>query len=172
MIKEYKTEMDKSISYLVVSIGSEKYALHVSNVVNILEMLKVTSIPLAPDYMKGIINVRGTALPVIDTRIKFGLSETEVTPQTCIIVMNIDFENEEFSVGALVDSVEEVIEIQNTQISPSPSIGNTYRSAFLTGVTRVDEEFIMILDFVKLFSTQELESIVKINEENKESVEQ
>jgi purine-binding chemotaxis protein CheW len=168
-MKELKTEMDKSISYLVVNIRNEKYALHVSNVVNILEMEKITNIPLAPPYMKGIINLRGTALPVIDTKIKFGLEETIFTHKTCIIVLSVNVDNEEFMVGALVDSVEEVIEIEGKLIGPPPSIGTTYRSAFISGTTRIDEEFILILDFVKLFNEDELMAVVQFKNELEET---
>ncbi len=144
-------------SYLSFKLGDEIYAANVSKVLNILEMTKITKVPKAPDYMKGVINLRGTVLPVVDTRIKFGLVPTEYTPNTCILVLDIDIEADNVQVGGLVDGVQEVLEIEPQQILPPPNIGSKFRSEFISGMYKVnDEQFIMILDMDKVFSAEEL----------------
>jgi purine-binding chemotaxis protein CheW len=153
MAEEKTTQIN---SYLTFKLGEEEFAAHVSKVLNILEMKKITKVPKAPEYMKGVINLRGMVLPVVDTRIKFGLPETEYTDQTCIVVMDLDIGEDIVHVGALVDEVSAVIEIDEEDIGPPPSIGTTYKSEFISGVTKSDESFIMILDLIKIFSTSDI----------------
>lgn len=148
-----------SNSYLSFKVGEELFSAHVSKVLNILEMTKITKVPKAPPYMLGVINLRGTVLPVIDTRIKFDMPVTDYTSDTCIIVSEIQMDGEIVHVGALVDSVQEVLEISKDEILPPPSIGNRYRTDFIQGVMNVNEEFIMLLDMDKVFSTEEVLSL-------------
>ena len=143
-------------SYLTFKLGEEEFAAHVGKVLNILEMTKITEVPKSPDYMKGVINLRGSVLPVIDTRIKFGMTPTEYTPNTCIVVMDIDMDGDSIHVGALVDSVQAVLEIEDTQILPPPSIGHKYRSEFIEGVANINDSFIMILNMDEVFSSEEV----------------
>lgn len=143
-------------SYLSFKLGEEFFAAHVKNVLNILEMTKITKVPRAPDYMLGVINLRGTVLPVIDARIKFGIPATEYTVNTCIIVSEIQMDGESIHVGALVDSVQEVLEIEKDQIQPPPSIGSKYKSEFIKGMLKIDDDFIMLLDMDKVFSSDDL----------------
>ncbi len=149
-------ENSKINSFLSFKLGDEEFAAHVGKVLNILEMTKITEVPRAPEYMKGVINLRGTVLPVIDTRIKFGMPATEYTTNTCIIVLDIDMDGESIHVGALVDSVQAVLEFDNTNIMPAPSIGSKYRSEFIEGVVNVDDKFIMLLNMDAVFSSDEL----------------
>jgi purine-binding chemotaxis protein CheW len=168
-------EKDKKInSYLSFKLGDEEFAAHASKVLNILELSKITAVPQAPEYMKGVINLRGTVLPVIDTRMKFGMSPTEHTNNTCIIVMDIVVDNESVKLGTLVDAVQAVLEIEPSQIMPAPSIGSRYRSEFIDGVTSIDEKFVMILDMDAIFSSDDLTSLVETTTQGslKQSVEE
>lgn len=151
-------------SYLTFKLGNEEFAAHVSKVLNILEMTPITKVPKAPDYLKGVINLRGAVLPVIDTRIKFGMPETEYTNNTCIIVLDIDVDGESVHVGAIVDSVQAVLEIDNNQIMPLPTLGSRYKSEFIIGMAKVDERFIIILNMDAIFSVDEITSIVDTNQ--------
>ncbi|KQM09103.1 MAG: hypothetical protein AL399_03540 [Candidatus [Bacteroides] periocalifornicus] len=160
------TSTTKINSYLTFKLGEEEFAAHVGKVLNILEMTKITDVPRAPEYMKGVINLRGSVLPVVDTRIKFGMTPTEFTPNTCIVVMDIDLEGESVHVGALVDSVQAVIEIDDDKILPPPSLGTRYRSEFIVGVANVNDTFIMLLNMDEVFSTDE---IVDLHERTVES---
>ena len=150
------TNIAKITSYLTFKLGDEEFAAHVSKVLNILELTKITEVPKSPNYMTGVINLRGSVLPVIDTRIKFGMTPTEFTPSTCIVVMDIDLEGESVHVGALVDSVQAVVEIEHDQIMPPPSLGNKYRSEFIEGVANINDKFVMILNMDEVFSSEDL----------------
>ena len=152
-----KEEKLKLSSYLSFKLGDEIFASNVSKVLNILEMMKITKVPKAPEYMIGVINLRGTVLPVIDTRVKFGMSPTVFSNNTCILVLDIDIENDSLHVGAMVDAVQEVLEIEPHQILPPPNIGSKFRSDFINGMYKLsDEQFIMLLDMDKVFSADEL----------------
>jgi purine-binding chemotaxis protein CheW len=153
---EQKSETN---SYLTFKLGKEEFGAHVSQVLNILEMTKVTEVPKSPNYMKGVINLRGMVLPVIDTRIKFGMPETEYTTNTCIVVMDLDLADDTIHIGAIVDEVVSVTEIEENQIEPPPSIGSKYKSEFIYGMARVEDNFIMLIDMQKLISVDELSEI-------------
>ena len=122
-------------------------------------MTKITEVPKTPDYMKGVINLRGTVLPIIDTRLKFGLPEAEYTSNTCIVVMDLDFNGDTVHIGAIVDEVLSVVEIEEGQIEPPPSIGNRYKSDFIHGMAKVEENFVMLLDMQQILSNTELSEI-------------
>ncbi|MBO9703133.1 MAG: purine-binding chemotaxis protein CheW [Sporocytophaga sp.] len=143
-------------SYLTFKLGKESFAANVGKVLEILEVPNITKVPKSPEYMTGVINLRGNVLPVIDTRIKFGLPKIDCTVNTCIIVINVEMDSENIIVGALVDSVQEVLEIQQAQIQPSPSLGSKYKAEFLEGMTKYHEDFIMLLNIDKVFSADEL----------------
>jgi purine-binding chemotaxis protein CheW len=154
-------ETINSNSYLTFSLGEELYAANVKNVINIVELSKITKVPQMPDYMLGIINLRGMVLPVIDARRKFGLPLTEYTVNTCILVMEVVVNNSLIHIGALVDAVKEVIEINENEIKDPPTIGFNLNSFFITGVyKKADEDtFIMILNMDSVFSTEEVVAI-------------
>jgi purine-binding chemotaxis protein CheW len=164
-------EQDQINSFLTFRLGQEEYAAHVSQVLNILEMTDITTVPKSPEYMKGVINLRGMVLPVVDTRVKFGMQETEYTDKTCIVVMDLEMDGGIVHVGALVDEVVAVIEIDENEIKPRPSIGESYKSEFIIGLAKIDDHFIMILDPIKIFSTSEI-NVLKENMEIKEALEE
>jgi len=161
-----KNKNNASDSYLTFKLGEEKFGVHVGQVLNILEMTRVTEVPKAPDFMKGVINLRGMVLPVIDSRIKFGLPETQYTKNTCIVVMDLQLEDETVYIGAIVDEVLSVIEIEPEQIGPAPSIGQQYHSELIEGMARVEEEFIMLLDMQKVLSEDEIAGLAEQNHQN------
>ncbi len=142
--------------YLSFRLGEELFAVNVAKVLEILEVTKITKVPKSPDYMRGVINLRGSVLPVIDTRVKFDMSLITDTVNTCIMVLNIQMDNDTLVLGALVDAVQEVLEIGAEQIKAAPSIGSKYKSEFIEGMVKINEQFIMILDMDKVFSSNEL----------------
>lgn len=159
-------------SYLTFKLGEETFGANVSKVLNILEMTKITKVPKAPSYMKGVINLRGAVLPLIDTRIKFDMGETEYTTNTCILVLDIDMAGDSVHVGALVDSVQEVLEIDDSQIQPPPSIGSKYKSEFIEGMAKIEDDFIMLLNMDLIFSTDELSLLRDSSSETQLEVEE
>jgi purine-binding chemotaxis protein CheW len=143
-------------SFLTFRLMDELFAIDVVKVIEILEMTKITKVPKSPDFLLGVINLRGNVLPVIDARIKFGMPKKELTPDSCIIVMNIEVEDGTVTLGALVDAVSEVLEVNENTIQEPPSIGSRYNSEFMEGLVKINDDFIMILKIGKAFSTDEV----------------
>ncbi|MBQ9471023.1 MAG: chemotaxis protein CheW [Bacteroidales bacterium] len=150
---------NKSNSYLTFKLGEEQYAAHVDKVLNILEMSPLTHVPKAPEYMKGVMNLRGAVLPVIDARIKFGMEATEYTSNTCIVVLDVDMDGDSVHVGAIVDSVQAVIEIKTEQILPLPTLGSRYKAEYIIGMAKLDNKFIIILNMDAVFSADEITTL-------------
>jgi purine-binding chemotaxis protein CheW len=157
-------------SFLSFKLGEELFAANVGKVLEILELTKITKVPQSPNYMRGVINLRGNVLPVVDTRIKFGMPETKDTINTCIIVLDIDIDQESVKVGLLVDMVQEVLQIDAEHIQPPPSIGNKFKAEFIKGMGKVDDEFVMILDIDHVLTTDEISIIQSsVNEPDNEN---
>ena len=150
--------MDQEIdSFISFKLGEEYFAISVSKVLNILQFVQITKVPTAPDYMKGVINLRGTVLPIIDIRMKFGMDPIQYQRDTVILVLNVQIENETVDAGILVDSVKEVFEIKREEVLPPPGIGSKYKSKFIDGIYKMsDDRFVMLLDIDKIFSTDEV----------------
>ena len=143
--------------YLTFKLGEEVFALQVANVREILEFIPITKVPRTPDFMTGVINLRGSVVPVMDMRLKFGMSETEKTVNTCIIVVEVNIDGEKALIGALVDSVQEVFELEAQQIEPPPRLGLGMKTEFIEGMGKRDNRFVIILDIDKVFSMEELD---------------
>lgn len=150
----------KTNQYLTFGLSTEVFAVEVGKVREILDYTTITKVPRTPEFMRGVINVRGSVVPVVDLRLKFGMTETERTLGTCIIVLEIALEGETIILGALADSVQEVIELESEQIEPAPRIGVRVRNEFIRGMGKTDNGFIMILDIDTVFSTDELDMVV------------
>jgi purine-binding chemotaxis protein CheW len=147
-------------------LGDEVFATDVSKVREVLDFTAVTKIPRTPDFMSGVINLRGTVVPVVDLRLCFEMSKTEKTVNTCIVVVEMLLDGESTVIGALADSVEEVIDLEPEQIQPPPRIGTQIRTDFIKGMGKREAQFIMILDIDRVFSAEEL-SAVRSAEANK-----
>ncbi len=146
----------ESAQYLTFKLSLEVFAVEVAKVREILEYSSITKVPKTPEFMRGVINVRGSVVPVVDLRSKFGMRLTELTVNTCIIVLEIDLDEETTVLGALADSVQEVIELEPGQIEPAPRIGTQLKTEFIKGIGKRGNEFIMILDIDKVFSNNEI----------------
>lgn len=148
--------------FLTFTLEEESFGVNVAKVLEILEVGHITKVPHAPEYMRGVVNLRGNVLPVIDTRVKFGMAAKAFTVDTCIIVLNIAVdETESIRVGALVDAVQEVLEINDTDINPMPTVGTRYRSEFIRGMVNQEEDFLMVLDVDQVFTSDELEQVLE-----------
>ncbi len=142
--------------YLTFKLDEEVFALDISKVREVLDFTKVTKVPQTPEFMLGVINLRGSVMPVVDMRLKFGLSKTEPTVNTCIIIVEIELDGEITMLGALVDSVQEVMELDPDQIEPPPRIGTRLNTKFIKGMGKHGEGFLIIIDIDKVFSMDEL----------------
>lgn len=141
--------------YMTFRLGDELFAIDVSQVREVLEVSQITRVPTAPRYMRGLVNVRGQATPVVDLRLRFGLSEAPDTLHTRIIVMELDLDGEKAVLGGIADSVHEVIEIESANIDPPPRIAMRWRTDFIRGMGRRGDDFIIILDINAVFSSGE-----------------
>ncbi|HMK60743.1 MAG TPA: chemotaxis protein CheW [Dissulfurispiraceae bacterium] len=146
----------ETTQYLTFKLGDEIFALDVAKVREILDLTTITKVPQTPDFMRGVINLRGSVVPVIDMRLKFGMTMTEKTVNTCIIVVEVSMDNDTTVLGALADSVQEVFELEPDEIEPAPRIGTRLRTDFIKGMGKHDKQFIMILDIDKVFSIDEM----------------
>ncbi|MBI4330011.1 MAG: chemotaxis protein CheW [Chloroflexi bacterium] len=146
----------KATQYLTFTLDEEVFALDISKVREVLDFRTVTKVPRTPVFMRGVINLRGSVVPVVDMRLKFGMSKTEKTVNTCIIIVEIALDGETAVLGALVDSVQEVMELEPDQIGPAPRIGARLRTEFIGGMGKRDDHFIIILDIDQIFSVDEL----------------
>ena len=142
--------------YLTFTLAEEVFAVDVARVREILEITNITKVPQVPDFMRGVINLRGCVVPVVDLRLKFGMPETAQTVNTCIIVVEVEIDGENIVLGSLADSVQEVIELEPSQIEAAPHIGTHLKTEFLKGMGKHNEHFVMILDIDRVFSLQEL----------------
>jgi purine-binding chemotaxis protein CheW len=148
--------MTETSQYMTFKLGDELFAINVSQVREVLEIPQITKVPTAPAYMRGVVNVRGQAIPVVDLHLRFGLPSTPDTLQSRVIVMELTIDGESTVIGGLADSVHEVIELEPGNINPPPSIAMRWRTDFILGMGRRGEEFIIILDVNKVFSSDEL----------------
>lgn len=142
--------------YLNFTLGKEVFAVDIASVREVLELTAITKIPRTPDYMCGVINLRGHAVPVMDMRLKFGMPETETTVDTCIIIVEVDFEGESIVMGGKVDSVREVFDLTADHIEAAPRMGTSINTDYIKGIGKQDETFVIILDIAKVFSAEEL----------------
>ena len=156
------TEIAEATQYLTFKLDEEIFALDVAKVREILDFTDITKVPQTPDFMRGVINLRGSVVPVVDMRLKFGMSRTEKTVNTCIVVVEAATEGETTVLGALADSVQEVIELEPGQIEAAPRIGTKLRTDFIRGMGKHDGKFIMILDIDKVFSSDEITLVQEV----------
>ena len=145
--------------YMTFKLGDELFAINVSQVREVLEVQQITKVPTAPVYMRGVVNVRGQAIPVVDLRQRFGLPSVPDNINTRVIVMELSIDGETAVIGGLADSVHEVIELEEGNINPPPRIAMRWRTDFILGMGKRGDEFIIILDVNAVFSSEELVAV-------------
>jgi purine-binding chemotaxis protein CheW len=146
----------ETTQYLTFKLDDEVFALDITKVREVLDFTTVTRVPRTPEFMRGVINLRGSVVPVVDLRLKFGMSKTEKSVSTCIIIVEVAVDNETTILGALADSVQEVMDLAPGHIEPAPRIGTRLNTEFIKGMGKRDNTFLIILDVDKVFSTDEL----------------
>jgi len=159
-------ETSNANQYLTFTLDNEQYAIGVAKVREVLEYTKITKLPRTAVFMKGIINLRGAGVPVIDLRLKFGLPETPITKHTSIIVMEVESQDGPVVVGALADAVQEVVDIDEKSIEPAPRFGTRLAAEFIKGVGKKDDLFVILLDIDRIFNAEEISVITTGSEES------
>jgi len=167
--KTVVTHVDRAISeeaskYLTFKLADEEYGVEILKVREIMGLMDITAVPRMPVYMKGVINLRGKVVPVVDLRLKFGLDEIEHTEQTCIIVVDVGKE-----IGIIVDTVSEVLDITGDQIEPPPSMSGSVDTSFIMGMGKVGDAVKILLDINKVLTTDELTDIASTATDTQET---
>ncbi len=142
--------------YLTFKLDRELFAVDIGKVREVLEFTTMTKVPRTPDFMRGVINLRGNVVPVVDMRLKLGLTMTEKTVDTCVVISEVSVDGENTVLGALVDSVQEVLDLDASQVAPPPHLGSRIDASVIRGMGRRDEQFIMILDLDRVFTSEDL----------------
>ncbi len=148
----------KEGKFLTFIIGEEVYGIEILKAREIIGLMDITTVPQTPDYMKGVINLRGKVIPVIDLRLKFSMQEEKHTQETCVIVVEVN----NTSIGIIVDSVSEVSDIKGGEIEDAPSFGQSIDTSFILGLGKVKEKIIILLDIGKVLSTDELKMVEQL----------
>lgn len=152
--------------YLTYKLDQETFALDISKVREVLDFTTITKVPRTPDFMRGVINLRGSVVPVVDLRLKFGMTASEKTVHTCIIIVEVSVDEEKTILGVLADSVQEVLDVEAGRIEPPPRIGTRLNTEFIRGMGRRDNHFLIILDVDKIFSLNQLSTLHRAPEES------
>lgn len=155
---EQNTTQSRRERYLTFFLGEEQYGIAIDRIKEIIAIMKVTNVPKTPEYMRGVINLRGSIIPVVDTRLRFGMETKEEDMHTAIVIVEVDKVN----IGFIVDRVEEVASIDSSALSEPPRFGNTTDTDFICSMAQMDENVVMILDVLKLFEADELISLEQI----------
>ena len=149
----------ETAQYLTFGLGEEEFALEITKVREVMDYTAITKVPRMPEFLSGVINLRGNVVPVIDLRLKLGMSATKKTADTCIVIMEIEVDGELIDMGALADSVQEVIDLNPAQIEPPPRLGTKLNTEFIQGMGKRDDKFLIILNIDKVLANNEPELI-------------
>ncbi|AWL13124.1 putative chemotaxis protein CheW [Saliniradius amylolyticus] len=159
-LSELETEGSHLHQYLTFVLKGEHYGININSVKEIIEYSNVTGIPLMPDFVKGVLNLRGDVVPVIDLSLRFGKDATEIQHRSCIVILEVPHEDTRVTMGVVVDAVNEVLEIEPSQIEPPPTFGAKIRAQFIQGVVNVGEQFVILLHGDKVLSVEEMAAII------------
>lgn len=145
--------------YLTFSLAQESYGIGILKIREIIGMMAITPIPKTPSYVKGVINLRGKVIPVVDLRLKFGLEETDYTERTCIIVVEIHAEDAVLPMGIIVDAVSEVLNINTEDIEPAPDFGSAIETTYIHGLAKKERNVIILVNIDRVLATEEIKSL-------------
>lgn len=158
-------EAAETQQYLTFALGSEMFAVGTLSVKEIIEYGHLTVVPMVPEFIRGVINLRGAVVPVIDLGARFGRTERKVTRRTCIVIAEIPGEDGTQDIGVVVDSVSEVLEIPASEIEPAPAFGARIRSDFIAGMGKVNGRFVILLDIGRVLSMDEIATLASLGEQ-------
>ncbi|MHC4534372.1 MAG: chemotaxis protein CheW [Planctomycetota bacterium] len=151
--------VEKEGKYLTFALGAEEYGLEILKVREIIGFMEITAVPQTPAYVKGVINLRGQVIPVIDLRTNFGMDTAEVTEETCIIVVETRHGDRKFSTGVVVDHVQEVLDIAGKDIEEAPQFGSAVNTDFILGMGKIGESVKILLDIDRVLASNDLSGL-------------
>jgi len=147
--------------FLTFKLGKELFAVDIEKVQEVLDYTTITKVPRTPDYLLGVINLRGSVVPVVDMKTKFAMVPTERTVNTCFVIVEVDLDGEKVVIGAMADAVQEVLDLEPDQIEPPPRIGTKMDITFIRGMGKHNDQFIIILDIDRIFSSSDMTVLVQ-----------
>lgn len=159
VMTDMSTDADISAQYLTFNLDGEAFATEIAKVREVLEYAQITPVPRSPEYMLGVINLRGNVVPIVDLRLQFDMETAEVDVNTCIIIIEIEIEGTATVLGVLADQVQEVIELRPEQLELVPSLGTRVKNEFIHAMGKIDDRFIIVLDMQHVFSAIQLEKV-------------
>lgn len=161
MDQAVKAMADKEGKYLTFTLAEEEYGIGILKIKEIIGMMTITSIPQTPEFVKGVINLRGKVIPVLDLRLRFGMEEIDYTDRTCIIVVEIEGHAGDVVIGIVVDSVSEVLNIKAQEIEETPTFGAKLNTDFILGMAKIDGGVKILLDIDRVLTDEEMEILDK-----------
>ncbi|MDT8439899.1 MAG: chemotaxis protein CheW [Wenzhouxiangellaceae bacterium] len=162
---------DSTQQFLTFVLGGEMYALSILNVKEIIEYGQLTSIPMMPSSIRGVINLRGAVVPVIDMAARFSGNHSKAQRRTCIVIVEVEKAQRRFDIGIMVDAVSEVLEIPQSEIEPAPSFVEKINADFIEGMGKVNGKFVIILNVVRCLSVEDLHSLARISQKGADDLE-
>ncbi len=159
---------DLAGKYLTFTLDNEDYGLEILKVREIIGIMDIAKVPQTPNYVKGVINLRGQVIPVIDLRLKFDMEQAPVTDQTCIIVLEIANQNQSFQTGIIVDKVSEVLDISEHQLEPAPNFGQSVDTDFILAMAKADDSVKILLDIDKILYSDNLATLADASQQQQE----
>ena len=161
---------DNSSQYLTFAVGGEMFAVGILNVKEIIEFGHITEIPMMPAFIRGVINLRGSVVPVIDLSSRFGSKSTEVGRRTCIVIVEVLAAEGRHDIGVIVDAVSEVLEIPASEIEPAPAFGAKIQVEFIAGMGKVAGRFVIILNIQQVLSVDEMALLADLKQEPRDTL--
>jgi purine-binding chemotaxis protein CheW len=158
-------EIMETTQYFTFMLGEEDFALEIGRVREVVDYTTITKVPRMPKFLRGVINLRGNVVPVIDLRLKLDMSETVKTVDTCIVIVEIEIDGELMQMGALADSVKAVIDLDPSQIDPPPKLGTQLKSDFIRGMGKQDDKFIIILEIDRVLTDEDFDVVKDTRDE-------
>jgi purine-binding chemotaxis protein CheW len=150
--------------YLTFQLGAEMFAIGILHIKEILEYNNLTTVPMMPAFIRGVINLRGAVVPVVDLSARFGRSASDVTRRSCIVIIEVNVDDGVQDIGLMVDAVSAVLEIPASEIEPAPSFGARIRADFISGMAKVEGKFVILLNVGKVLSVDEMTLLADISE--------
>ncbi|MDR3430213.1 MULTISPECIES: chemotaxis protein CheW [Silvimonas] len=153
----------ENLQFLTFSLEGELFAVAIEHIREIIEFNGLTAIPLMPAFLRGVINLRGAVVPVIDLAARFGREGTTIGRRTCVVILEVELAQRMLPIGVLVDTVNEVLTAERQQIEPRPQFGARLRAEFIVGMLNQDERFVIVLDIQQVLSVQEMSDLIGLS---------
>jgi len=157
--------VEQAAQYLTFVLGAETFAIGIMAIKEIIEYSSLTEVPMMPPYVRGVINLRGAVVPVLDLPVRFGKAASEVTKRTCIVIIEVALGSERHTLGLVVDAVNAVLDIPTREIEPPPAFGASIRTEFIGGMVKVNSKFVILLDVEHALAADEVQALTEIQQD-------